>query len=284
MGQKHGVDTRGKGAEFCGCWEILTEFINGSSASFDDLPDDCLAIISSFTSTPRDAFLAALVSKSFGLQFNSDSVWEKFLPPPDYVSLLPKSRVFFSKKELYFALCDPFPNHNGKMSFRLDKASGKKCVMLSAKKLLISRVVNPKYWKWISIPESRFDEVPELLIIDSFDIRGVLNTRIISPGTQYSAYIVYTKTSHFNGFQTSPIQAGVGFQRHGMSKTFIRFDSKKRKDGWMEAKIGDFYNEGGLMGFDLINVSVVDVARYPHMNRKSGLIIEGIEFRPKDIR
>ena len=117
MGQKHGVDTRGKGAEFCGCWEILTEFINGSSASFDDLPDDCLAIISSFTSTPRDAFLAALVSKSFGLQFNSDSVWEKFLPPPDYVSLLPKSRVFSSKKELYFALCDPFPNHNGKMVY-----------------------------------------------------------------------------------------------------------------------------------------------------------------------
>lgn len=112
----------------------------------------------------------------------------------------------------------------------------------------------------------------------------MLNTRIISPGTHYSAYIVYTKTSHFNGFQTSPIQAGVGFQRHGMSKTFIRFDSKKRQDGWMEAKIGDFYNEGGLIGFNLIEVSVVDVARYPHMNMKSGLIIEGIEFRPKDSR
>ncbi|XP_010502244.1 PREDICTED: F-box protein PP2-B5 [Camelina sativa] len=293
MGQKHGVDARGKGGKFCGCWEIITEFINGSSPSFDDLPDDCLSIISSFTTTPRDAFLAALVSKSFRLQFDSDSVWEKFLPSPDYVSQIPKSRVFSSKKELYFALCDPFPNHNGRMSFRLDKASGKKCVMLSARKLLIRGATNPRYWKWISIPESRFEKVPELLDIDTFNIRGALNTRNISPGTHYSTYIVYTKTSHCYGFQNCPIQVGVGFHGYVMPKTSIYLDtvkkwpgrnieySKKRKDGWMEVKIGDFFNEEGFMGFDdLIEVSVLDVTR--RLSTKRGVIIEGIEFRPKD--
>ncbi|XP_006293207.2 F-box protein PP2-B5 [Capsella rubella] len=293
MGQKHGVDARCNAAEVCDCWEILSEFINGSSSpSFDDLPDDCLSIISSLTNTPRDAFLAGLVSKNFGLQFDSDSVWEKFLPSSDYVSLIPKSRVFASKKELYFALCEPFPNHNGRMSFRLDKASGKKCVMLSARKLLIRRVLDPRHWKWISIPESRFEKVPELVNIDALDIRGFLNTRMISPRTHYSVYIVYTKLSHCYGFQTCRILAGVGFQGHEIPKTFICFDtikmwpdkkitySKKRRDGWMEAKIGDIFNDGGLTGFDLIEVRIYDVAHRPRT--KSGVIIEGIEFRPKD--
>ena len=83
---------------------------------FDGLPENCISNIISFT-TPRDACFAASVSKAFESAVQSDSVWEKFLPPPDYVSLLPKSRVFSSKKELYFALCDPFPNHNGKMVY-----------------------------------------------------------------------------------------------------------------------------------------------------------------------
>lgn len=72
---------------------------------FDSLPVDCISTIISFTS-PRDACVAASVSKTFESAVKSDTVWEKFLPS-EYSSLIPQySRVFLSKKELYFALCD----------------------------------------------------------------------------------------------------------------------------------------------------------------------------------
>ncbi|KAL0692752.1 hypothetical protein Bca4012_059932 [Brassica carinata] len=72
---------------------------------FDSLPVDCISSIISFTS-PRDACVAASVSKTFESAAKSDTVWEKFLPS-EHSSLIPQySRVFLSKKELYFALCD----------------------------------------------------------------------------------------------------------------------------------------------------------------------------------
>lgn len=40
-------------------------------------------------------------------------------------------------------------------SFSLDKWSGKKCYMVSARDLVIVWAETPNYWKWISVPESR---------------------------------------------------------------------------------------------------------------------------------
>lgn len=79
------------------------EIVFPGPSPFDGLPEDCISNIISFTS-PRDACVAASVSKTFESAVNSDNVWEKFLPP-DYSSLIPPSRVFASKKDLYLALC-----------------------------------------------------------------------------------------------------------------------------------------------------------------------------------
>lgn len=80
---------------------------------FDSLPVDCISSIISLTS-PRDACVAASLSKTFEWAVKSDTVWEKFLPS-EYSSLIPQSRAFSSKKELYFSLCDdPFLIEDGK--------------------------------------------------------------------------------------------------------------------------------------------------------------------------
>ncbi|CAA7043792.1 unnamed protein product [Microthlaspi erraticum] len=132
---------------------------------FDALPEECISNIISFTS-PRDACVVASLSKTFGSAVDSDKVWEKFLPP-DYHSLIhPPSRIFSSKKELYFSLCnDSLLIEDGQKSLWLDKASGKRCIMLAASKDEISWGNSPGFWEWISIPESRFEKVPELLTI-----------------------------------------------------------------------------------------------------------------------
>ncbi|CAA7043795.1 unnamed protein product [Microthlaspi erraticum] len=102
MGQKQGVEARGEGRG---------DTVSGPSP-FDDLPEECISNIISLTS-PRDACVVASVSKTFRSAVDSDFIWEKFLPP-DYASLILGSRVFSSKKELYFALCDHFLIEDGK--------------------------------------------------------------------------------------------------------------------------------------------------------------------------
>ncbi|XP_006292530.2 putative F-box protein PP2-B6 [Capsella rubella] len=284
MGQHLGIDSRSKGVG-----ESSSHYLS----PFDELPEDCVANIISLTS-PRDACIAASVSRTLRSTSQLDSVWERFLPN-EYASLVPGLRVFSSKKELYFALCEvPVLIEDGQKSFWLEKASGKRCIMLSSKQLAITWGNSPQYWQWISIPESRFEKVPELLDVCAFEIRGLMDTQILSPRTHYSAYVVYKTRTGCHGFRDLPIQVGIGLVGQKHPKTFICFDestdkikkwakrelmkSEKRRDGWIEAKIGEFFNEGGSsLGCDEIELSVVDIAS-PYWKR--GLIIQGIEFRP----
>ncbi|KAG7563312.1 Phloem protein 2-like [Arabidopsis suecica] len=281
MGQNHGIIESSGG----GGGEIL---VPGPSP-FDVLPEDCISNIISFTS-PRDACVAASVSKTFESAVNSDSVWDKFLPP-DYSSLISQSRVFASKKELYFALCH---NHvlieDGKKSFWLEKASGKRCIMLSSKELWITWGSSPEYWQWISLPESRFVKVAELLDVCWFEIRGKTSTRLLSPGTCYSAYIVFKTKDGCPGLGHLPVEVELGLVGQESSKRFIYFvgprnrrrgretgdvtKPEQREDGWMEAELGEFFNEERC---DEIEFSVIEI-KSPSW--KSGLIIQGIEFRP----
>ncbi|CAL9248926.1 unnamed protein product [Arabidopsis halleri] len=281
MGQNHGIieSSGGDGGEIV---------VPGSSP-FDVLPEDCISNIISFTS-PRDACVAASVSKTFESAVNSDSVWDKFLPP-DYSSLVSQSRVFASKKELYFALCH---NHvlieDGKKSFWLEKASGKRCIMLSSKELWITWGSSPEYWQWISLPESRFEKVAELLDVCWFEIRGKTSTRVLSPGTRYSAYIVFKTKDGCPGLGHLLVEVELGLVGQESSKRFIYFvgprnrrrgretrdvtKPEQREDGWMEAELGEFFSEESC---DEIEFSVIEI-KSPYW--KSGLIIQGIEFRP----
>ncbi|KAJ0092000.1 hypothetical protein Patl1_25949 [Pistacia atlantica] len=53
--------------------------------------------------------------------------------------------------------------------------------------------------------------------------------------------------------------------------------SQKRGDGWMEIEMGEFFNENGDNG--MLICSVFD---FKGLHTKRGLIVEGIELRPKD--
>ncbi|VYS51810.1 unnamed protein product [Arabidopsis thaliana] len=298
MGHKQSVDSRGKGRKLLGSSSMVQKhrvessggaIISGPSL-FDNLPEDCISNIISFTS-PRDACVAASVSKTFESAVNSDSVWDKFLPS-DYSSLVPPSRVFSSKKELYFAICDnPVLVEDGGKSFWLEKENGKKCFMLSPKKSMwITWVSTPQYWRWISIPEARFEEVPELLNVCWFEVRGGMNTKELSPGTRYSAYIVFKTKNGCPNLGDVPAEATVGLVGQESSQRHIYFvgptDQRrdretrdvtrptKRKDGWMEAELGQFFNESGC---DVVDTSILEIK---NPNWKRGLIIQGIEFRP----
>ncbi|TYH75615.1 hypothetical protein ES332_D04G031500v1 [Gossypium tomentosum] len=255
------------------------------------LPQDCIATIISFTS-PRDACRLSIVSTIFKLAAESDAVWESFLPS-QYQALIPSSLSFSSKKELYLSLCEnPVLIEGGRKSFWLEKVSGKKCYMLSPKDLYIEWVNTPTYWRWVSIPEARFEEVSELLSVCWFEIRGKISISRLSPMTLYKAYLVF-KVHDGYGFDYYPVNLSVGLVGTDGSMRTAYLDPehvlteqqstpvedemfpKARVDGWLEVELGEFFNEGCVCDGEL-EMTTIEI---DGGNWKGGLIFQGIEIR-----
>ncbi|CAI9271351.1 unnamed protein product [Lactuca saligna] len=113
---------------------------------------------------------------------------------------------------------------------------------------------------------------------------------MLSGYTTYVAYLVFRTTSNSQGLSV-PAKIIVNFcglkmetenvylQRPKASEIWQENDRfpHRRKDGWMEIKLGEFINnnEGDIgeveMAFDEVK----------HLNWKRGIIVEGIEIHPK---
>ncbi|KAM3267335.1 F-box protein PP2-B10 [Capsicum chacoense] len=258
---------------------------------FGMLPEGCLSEILSFTSPEYTARLSAS-SRGFKSAAESDSVWEKFLPS-DYQHIISKSNYLLSnshsKKEIYFSLCDsPILTDDGKLSFSLDKKTGKKCYMVSARELVISWGDTPRYWAWSSNPDSRFSEVANLRFVCWLDMRGKIETRLLSKRTKYVAYLVFKLAGGYYGLETA--NAFVRFidcesndeaeERASVVSLSVQGpdenQSKRRVDGWMEIEMGNFFNNAGEDGD--VEARLMEIRR---LLGKGGLIVQGMEFRPE---
>ncbi|KAH7521823.1 hypothetical protein FEM48_Zijuj07G0073000 [Ziziphus jujuba var. spinosa] len=260
------------------------------------LPEECISLIISFTS-PKDACRSSLVCPLFRSAMDSDMVWRRFLPH-DYHQILSNSALVssmdsLSKKDLFFHLCDNpiIINIDKNMSFKIDKESGKKCYMLAARRLSIIWGDTPPYWGWTSLPGmSRFSEVAELWSVCWLDIKARIETNMLSPKTTYGAYFVYQLNEYSDGFEENQVEFRVYFEGegdvngHGGSRS-VFLDPledeqqlcRDRGDGWIEVEMGEFYNDDG----EDHRVVVCSLMETDDYRSKSGLVVEGIEFRPK---
>ncbi|XP_052170356.1 putative F-box protein PP2-B12 isoform X6 [Diospyros lotus] len=273
------------------------------------LPEGCIADILALTG-PRGACRLALVASTFRSAAESDAVWERFLPA-DYKDILARAVLDFnspppaSKKGLYLWLSDhPLLIDGGTKSFNLEKSSGRKCYMLAARDLAIVWGDTPTYWRWTPLPDSRFSEVAELLAVCWLEIRGKISTRILSPNTTYAAFLVFKLAAVAYGFEYLPADVAMGIsggehktqtayldpvagqrpqiRRHVLRRHVAQHREgdnqypKVREDGWMEVELGEYFNEGGEERE--LEMSVMEV-RGRHWKR--GLIIQGIDIRPK---
>ncbi|KAF5805474.1 putative phloem protein [Helianthus annuus] len=291
---------------------------------FGAIPEGFVAKALSLTS-PRDACRLSLVCSFFRSAAEWDDVWESFLPP-EYRRITEEdggcSLSFRSKKQLYLRLCDhPIIIDGGNKSFNLDKHTGKKCYMLAARDLSIVWGDTPRYWRWISLPESRFKEVAELISVCWLEVHGRICTSMLSPNTVYVAFMVFKSTSETHGFDNQPAEVSMGINglesqthtvfidpegggerrrypvvpRRGMgmllrgrepnpnltrSPSPVTVSSndkvpKEREDGWVEIELGEYLvkkGEGEL---------VMSMKEVKGRNWKGGLVIQGIEIRPK---
>uniref|UniRef100_A0A2N9H321 F-box domain-containing protein n=1 Tax=Fagus sylvatica TaxID=28930 RepID=A0A2N9H321_FAGSY len=281
---------------------------NSMGGVIDMLPEDCVCTILSFTS-PTDTFRSSMVSSTFRSAAESDFVWERFLPADykDVVSRLDTPLTYTAMKELFHCLCNPVLIDGGRKSFKLEKLSGKISYMLSARELSITWGNDPMYWIWKSIPQSRFSEVAELRTTCWLEIHGKIKTEILSPNTKYGAYLIMKISNRAYGLDSIPSEMsievgnkvcnGMAYLRNEdckkqqMESLFYRNRNEmlrkrvieggerfpsEREDGWMEIELGEFFSGEA---YEEVKMSLMEVKGY---QLKGGLIIEGIEVRPKD--
>lgn len=304
--------------------ELLAICRMENAIDFHVLPEGCIANILSLTS-PWDACRLSAVSSAFRSAAESDAIWERFLPS-DYQSIISRSLdspsiVCSSKKDLYFRLCDsPILIDGGNKSFSLEKRSGKKCYVLAARELSIVWADTPRYWRWISLPDSRFFEVAELIGVCWLEIRGKINTRTLSPKTKYAAYLLFKSASGSYGFEYHPVEVSVGIAggESGESRVVYldadqnqrhRFQIMPRRAGLFNRTLRHIYRvraavareEGnehypiqrkdGWMEIELGEFFYeggesgeleMNVMEVKGGHWKGGLFIQGIEVRPKD--
>ncbi|CAJ1976310.1 unnamed protein product [Sphenostylis stenocarpa] len=260
--------------------------------SFQDLPEDWQFNILSLTS-PADAARLSVVSKAFRTAADSDAVWNRFLPS-DLSSIIPLSSfASLSKKSLYVTLSDhPVIIQNSTKSFQLEKWTGNKIYMLSARDIEIIWVNEPHYWEWITLPQSRFEEVARLRAVCWFHLSGLINPRDLSPNIRYAAFLVF-QLDDARGFGYDPMVLSVGIFRgprtlknvcldpsledHQIDHRFLGLQRPyERTDGWLEIEMGEFLNSG-LEG----DIMQMEASETTSTWWKHGFILEGIEVRPK---
>ncbi|KAE9598150.1 putative phloem protein [Lupinus albus] len=195
--------------------------------------------------------------------------------------------------------------------FSIEKKTGKICYLLSAKELSIAWGDNPFFWSWKPVQGSRFLEVAELRTVNWLEIEGKISTQILTPNTLYEAYLIMNVSHRAYGldFASSEISIVIGNKvEKGKTYLYDKEENKlkmgtlfygnrretlkmaqeeednegisypsKREDGWMEIKIGEFFSGKG-------NEDVKMSLREVGYRLKGGLILEGIEIRPKQVK
>ncbi|CAE5960398.1 unnamed protein product [Arabidopsis arenosa] len=277
------------------------------------LPEACVANILTFTS-PADAFSSSEVSSVFRLAGDSDFVWGKFLPS-DYQSIISQStdhhRNFSSNKEIYRCLCDSLLIDNARKLFKINKFSGKISYILSARDLSITHSDHASYWSWSNVSDSRFSESAELITTDRLEVKGKIQTGVLTPNTRYGAYLIMKVTKGAYGLDLVPAETlvkskngqniknttylccldekkqqmkrllyGNREERMAMTVKAVGGDGKRREpkgrdDGWMEIELGEFETREGED--DEVNMILTEVKGY---QLKGGIVIDGIEVRP----
>ncbi|XP_059287299.1 putative F-box protein PP2-B12 [Lycium ferocissimum] len=257
---------------------------------FRFLPEGCISEIFSLTS-PKDAARFSAVSRTFMSAAESNVVWEKFFPS-DYNDIISRSdslMVSPSKKQLYLSLCDsPILLDGGKLSFSLDKKTGKKCFMVAATELGITWGDTPEYWEWLSHPDSRFSKVAKLNSVCWLDVRGKIETRMLSERTKYFAYLVLKLEDRFHGLgNANAVVRFVDSESDNDAEqraSVVRLSGQgpratlplSRDDGWMEVELGNFFNDIGEDG--AVDARLMEIR---DLGWKGGLIVQGVEFRPE---
>lgn len=137
----------------------------------------------------------------------------------------------------------------------------------------------------------RFSESANLINVCWLDIRGKIHSKMLSQSSAYAAYMVYRLADDSYGLDSPVQEAWISVEGTNLltRKVCLHVDHasgqqgpaeedvalpRRRADGWMELKLGEFTceeDEDGDVSFGLKETEC--------LNWKRGLIVQGIEIR-----
>lgn len=122
----------------------------------------------------------------------------------------------------------------------------------------------------------------ELLEVWWLSIEGWVLTEALSADTSYDVYLVYKLADKHEGLSWARVD--------GHDVSFVDEDAVRvggvaypvtRSEGWMELRLGEFHNKGPRDSEVTLCMRVRETDRMYYA--KKGLIIEGMEIRPKSV-
>ncbi|MFS7923075.1 putative protein kinase RLK-Pelle-LRR-I-1 family [Helianthus anomalus] len=227
---------------------------------------------------------------------NKEIYWKQKLPK-DYEDIMKWSKDsvrWENTKDLYYIFCRGFLINYGEEWFSLDK-DGKKCLMLSARAAL-----QEDKWNWMSLAETRFEEVADYCNLRNFGIFCKFRSKLLSPQTTYGTYLVYKLPEGYKNAKPPPVQV-VDKDSHSkeVHNIFLRTPQspfiscnvknkafspsnipqmkglpKQRSDGWMEVQVHEFQTR------DTIKMISTRLKFSSYDMGLKGITVQCLEFRP----
>ncbi|GLT75070.1 hypothetical protein SLA2020_468210 [Shorea laevis] len=281
----------------------LTEGANGSAMGpgLGDIPESCVACVFLYLTPPEICNLARL-NRAFRGAASSDSVWEKKLPPnyQDLLDLLPpESYQNLSKKGIFALLSRPVPFDDGNKVVWLDRMTGRVCMAISAKGMLVTGIDDRRYWTWIPTEESRFNVVAYLQQIWWFEVDGVVKFPFPAGVYTLSFRLHLGKFSkrlgrrvcsfeHTHGWAIKPVRFELSTaDGHQASCECCLDDTEQdevtgnhKRGCWIEYKVGEFIVADSEPATEVrFSMKQIDCT-----HSKGGLCVDSVFIIPSDIQ
>ncbi|XP_057866559.1 putative F-box protein PP2-B8 [Cryptomeria japonica] len=267
-------------------------------ATLEDLPENCISLILSFT-TVIDLCCLAPVSQFWRSAANENSLWERMIDQRfgNEISKAISTLAFPSRKDLYISL---IKDHKTK-SIWSEISTEKICCMIPATDLIIAQSYDLLCWEWVRRDDSRFAQVARLRYVWMFDIWQCFKCSILSANTHYKVSFIIRLDNNFPwsrhvGYPSPFIFSVVApdgvrmesarflddlekpVENHG--KGFSMTPFSENENGWLEFVAGEFFlKEEHLNGgakeieFSMKNTDSTFM--------KTNIWVEGVKIEPK---
>ncbi|KAJ0874376.1 putative protein kinase RLK-Pelle-DLSV family [Helianthus annuus] len=242
-----------------------------SLSAFQVIASQCLKRVK--RKRPRAEEVLQQLNKA--LEFQEDyEIWGPKLPK-DYEEIikLSKSSELYStakKKDLYNMFSKGILLQDDKVWFSLG-GNGERNEMISARKF---SYINHSPHNWISVPESRFNKVAEMLDISNLMIKIKTRARLSSQDTTYGVYLVF-KFSDSRKLSAKHMYVNLKYTKG--SETLHAYFATWRDNDWMMIELWRFLNHKEDSGFNFILESFS-----PYYCVDCPIYVEGLEFRAID--
>ncbi|OIT01447.1 PREDICTED: F-box protein PP2-A15-like [Nicotiana attenuata] len=268
-----------------------------------DIPENCVACVFMYLTPPEICNLARL-NRAFRGAASSDAVWNSKLPSNyhyllDLLPLREKINEGLSKKDIFALLSRPVPFDDGNKEVWLDRISGRICMSISTKAMLITGVEDRRHWNWFPTEESRFHVVAYCQQVWWFEVSGSVKFPF-PPDVYMLTFRVHlgkfykrlgrrvSSFEHTHGWDLGPVRYELTTSdgQHAVSEYFIHDIEQDDANGyikrgnWIEYKVGEFIVSRSDPATEVrFSMKQIDCT-----HSKGGLCVDSVSIAPSNLK